>query len=464
MDRPLLFNAFEMASAMHNAHGLWKHPDSERHRRYKELPYWVEMAKRLEAGLFDAVFFADVLGVYDTYRQSPSPSIRDGMQFPLNDASLIIPVMASVTTHLSFVLTASTTYEHPFHIARRFSTLDHLTSGRIAWNIVTSYLPNAAANFGLEKMIAHDQRYEIADEFLEVVYQLWEGSWEDGAFVEDRTAEVLFDPDKIHPICHRGPFFAVKGPHLCEPSPQRTPVLYQAGSSERGRAFAAKHAECVFVGAPSAERLRAYIGDIRRQAEQCGRDPEQLKFFTFLTVIVGKTSEQAEAKFEQLRRLWSADAAKAQFSGASGYDLAEYEGKPAHEPFLFRPTDHGHYKAASLTKDATKPLTIGEALQKAGTLTRESVIIGNPTQVADAIEERARRSGVDGFNLVHLVTPKDLDDFIEYVVPILQRRGLYKTAYTDGTLREKLFGGGARLPSHHPAAAFRSIGVHAKSS
>ncbi|WP_445613161.1 LLM class flavin-dependent oxidoreductase [Geobacillus sp. YF-1] len=458
MDQPLLFNAFEMASAMHNAHGLWKHPDSERHRRYKELHYWIEMAKRLEAGLFDAVFFADVLGVYDTYRQSKDPSIRDGMQFPINDASLIIPVMASVTTHLSFVLTASTTYEHPFHIARRFSTLDHLTNGRIAWNIVTSYLPNAAKNFGLERMIAHDQRYEIADECLEVTYKLWEGSWEEGAFLEDRETGVLIDPGKIHPINHHGAFFSVEGPHLCEPSPQRTPVLYQAGSSERGRAFAAKHAECVFVGAPSPERLSFYIQDIRQRAERYGRDPQQLKFFTFLTVIVAKTTEQAEAKYEQLRRLWSMDAAKAQFSGASGYDLAEYEAKPADEPFLFRATDHGHYKAASLTKDATKPLTIGEALQKAGTLTRESVIIGNPIQVADAIEERARRSGVDGFNLTHLITPKDLDDFIEYVVPILQRRGLYKTAYTPGTMREKLFGNGPRLAHDHPAAAFRPIG------
>ncbi|MED4917491.1 MULTISPECIES: LLM class flavin-dependent oxidoreductase [Geobacillus] len=459
MTQPLLFNAFDMTSAMHNAHGLWKHPESERHRRYNDLHYWIEMAQRLEAGLFDAIFFADVLGVYDTYRQSKDPSIRDGMQFPLNDAALVIPAMASVTNHLSFVLTASTTYEHPFHIARRFSTLDHLTNGRIAWNIVTSYLPNAAKNFGLERMIAHDQRYEIADEFLEVTYKLWEGSWEEGARVEDREAGVLIDPNKVHSIDHQGDFFTVEGPHLCEPSPQRTPLLYQTGSSDRGRAFAAKHAECVFVGAPSPERIRSYIQDIRQQAERYGRDPQQLKFFTFLTVIVAKTTEQAKAKYEQLRRLWSADAAKAQFSGASGYDLAEYETKPPHEPFLFHTTDHGHYKAASLTKDAARPMTIGAALEKAGTLTRDAVIIGNPIEVADAIEERARRSGVDGFNLVHLITPKDLDDFIEYVVPILQRRGLYKTAYPPGTMREKLFGHGPHLPHHHPAAAFRSLGA-----
>lgn len=172
MAKQIILNAFEMASAMHNSHGLWKHPESKRQRGYKDIDYWIKMAKLLERGKFDAVFFADVLGVYDTYRRSKAPSIRDGLQFPVNDAALIIPIMASVTKHLSFALTVSTTYEHPFSTARRFSTLDHLTKGRIAWNVVTSYLPNAARNFGLQEMIKHDQRYDIADKFLEVAYKL----------------------------------------------------------------------------------------------------------------------------------------------------------------------------------------------------------------------------------------------------------------------------------------------------
>lgn len=198
--------------------------------------------------------------MYDTYKQSKEPSIRDGMQIPLIDAALVIPVMASVTKHLSFAFTVSTTYEPPFAHARRFSTLDHLTQGRIAWNVVTSYLPNAARNFGLPEMIKHDRRYDIADEYLEVCYKLWELSWEDGAVIEDVKNGILVDPSKVHEINHSGEFFHVEGPHLSEPSLQRTPVLYQAGVSERGREFAAKHAECVFVGG----QLRKGSGSIQR--------------------------------------------------------------------------------------------------------------------------------------------------------------------------------------------------------
>ncbi|WP_199427043.1 LLM class flavin-dependent oxidoreductase [Thermaerobacillus caldiproteolyticus] len=456
MAKQIILNAFEMASAMHNSHGLWKHPESKRQRGYKDIDYWIKMAKLLERGKFDAVFFADVLGVYDTYRQSKAPSIRDGLQFPVNDAAFVIPIMASVTKHLSFALTVSTTYEHPFSTARRFSTLDHLTKGRIAWNVVTSYLPNAAKNFGLQEMIKHDQRYDIADEFLEVTYKLWEGSWEENAFIEDKQSGTLIDPDKVHEINHSGKFFSVEGPHLCEPSPQRTPVIYQAGTSERGREFAAKHAECVFVGGPTPERIKYYTNDIKRRAEKYGRNPDNIKVFAFLTVIVGKTTEEAEQKFAELNHLWSPDASKAQFGGASGYDLAEYEKKDLNDPFEFKNTEHGHYKAASLTKDASKKLSIGEALKKLEQLDRESIIVGNPEEVADAIQYRFEASGVDGFNLNHLVTPSSLEDFIELVVPILQKRGLYKTEYKQGTLREKLFNHGSRLlPEDHPGSAYR---------
>ncbi|MCS0542529.1 NtaA/DmoA family FMN-dependent monooxygenase, partial [Aeromonas veronii] len=242
MTKQIRLNVFDMTSAMHNSHGLWKHPNSERHTQYKDLDYWIDLAKLLERGKFDAVFFADVLGIYDVYKQSKHPSIRDGVQVPLNDPAFVVPAMASVTEHLSFAVTVSTTYEHPFGHARRFSTLDHLTKARIAWNIVTSYLPNAARNFGLPEMLKHDARYDLADEFLEVSYKLWEGSWEDNAVIADASQEILIDPSKVHEINHKGEYFSVEGPHLSEPSIQRTPVIYQAGTSERGKEFAAKHA------------------------------------------------------------------------------------------------------------------------------------------------------------------------------------------------------------------------------
>jgi len=282
MGKQIILNAFEMNSSMHNSHGLWKHPENKRQRGYKDLDYWINLAKLLEKGKFDAVFFADVLGIYDVYRNSKDPSIRDGLSVPSNDPALLVSAMASVTENLAFAITVSTTYEAPFGNARRFSTLDHLTKGRIAWNVVTSYLPNAARNFGLQGMIKHDERYNIADEYLDVSYKLWEQSWEDGAVVENVEQNTLIDPDKVHEINHEGTYFKVEGPHLSEPSVQRTPVIYQAGTSERGREFAARHAECVFVGGPTPERIRYYADDIRKRAETYGRNADNIKIISFL--------------------------------------------------------------------------------------------------------------------------------------------------------------------------------------
>ncbi|WP_268762053.1 LLM class flavin-dependent oxidoreductase [Bacillus sinesaloumensis] len=456
--KQIILNAFEMNSSMHNSHGFWKHPKNQRHRRYKDLDYWVELAKLLERGKFDAVFFADVLGIYDVYQKSKAPSIRDGLQVPLNDPALLISAMAHVTENLSFAITVSTTYEAPFGNARRFSTLDHLTKGRIAWNVVTSYLPNAARNFGLQDMIKHDERYDIADEFLDVSYKLWEQSWEDDAVVEDVKNKTLVDPDKVHEINHEGLYFKVEGPHLSEPSLQRTPVIYQAGTSEKGREFAAKHAECIFVGGPTPERIRYYADDIRKRAEKHGRNPEHLKIISFLSVIVAETTEEAEQKFQEYNKMWSPDAAKAQY-GASGYDIAEYEDVDPDEPFGYKKkTEGGHYKAALLTKDAPKQLTVGEVLNRFESLDRNSIIVGNPIEVADAIQYQFEESGVDGFNLNHLVTPGDLEDFVDLVIPILQERGLYKTEYKQGTLREKLFPQGKSiLPEDHPGSKYRRV-------
>ncbi|UFU01324.1 LLM class flavin-dependent oxidoreductase [Radiobacillus kanasensis] len=447
-----------MNSAMHNSHGFWKHPKNKRHRSYKDLEYWIDLAKLLERGKFDAVFFADVLGVYDVYQNSKAPSIRDGLQVPLNDPALLISAMASVTENLSFAITVSTTYEAPFGNARRFSTLDHLTKGRIAWNVVTSYLPNAARNFGLQDMIKHDERYDIAHEYLDVSYKLWEQSWEDGAVVEDVVNQTLVDPNKVHEVNHEGKYFKVEGPHLSEPSLQRTPVIYQAGTSEKGREFAAKHAECIFVGGPTPERIRYYANDIRDRAKKHGRNPDNIKIISFLSVIVAETTEEAEQKYEEYNKLWSADAAKAQY-GASGYDLAEYEALDPNEPFEYRkPTEGGHYKAATLTKDAPKKLSVGEVLNRFESLDRNSIIVGNPTEVADAIQFQFEESGVDGFNLNHLVTPGDLEAFVDLVIPVLQERGLYKTEYKSGTLREKLFPQGkSTLPDDHPGSRFRRV-------
>ncbi len=210
-------------------------------------------------------------------------------QIPQNHYFMVRSAMALVTEHLGFGVTCSLTYEHPYPFARRMSTLDHLTKGRAGWNIVSSYLDSAARNFGMKQQIKHDDRYAVADEYMEVCYKLWETSWEDNAVVRDIHSGVFTEPEKVHPIEHYGEYFQVPGYHLCEPSPQRTPVLYQAGASRRGKDFAARHAECIFVAAPSKTILKNYVSDIRRRAAGFGRDPSQLLFFNLFTVIVAPT-------------------------------------------------------------------------------------------------------------------------------------------------------------------------------
>ena len=261
----LLFNAFSMNCVSHLNHGLWGRPDT-RQTEYLSLDPWLELARILEAGCFDALFLADVVGVYDNYRGGPETSLREAMQVPVNDPSLLIPAMATVTEHLGFAFTGSILAEHPYNFARRASTLDHLTKGRVAWNIVTSYLPGAARNLGYPDLPEHDDRYERGDDYLEVLYKLWEASWEDDAVIKDAAAGVYTDPTKVHLINHEGPYYRVPGPHLCEPSPQRTPLLFQAGTSDRGREFAARHAECVFVTGRPASSARV-IADVRARAE-----------------------------------------------------------------------------------------------------------------------------------------------------------------------------------------------------
>src|ERR1700733_3674588 len=256
MSKTIRFNAFEMNCVGHQSPGLWSHP-RDRSWQYKDLEYWTDLAKLLERGKFDGIFIADVLGVYDVYRGDLETALRVSTQIPVNEPMLLVPAMALVTEHLAFGRTASTSFEHPYTFARRISTLDHLTKGRAGWNIVTSYLESGARNIGLGGQSAHDDRYDVADEYMEVCYKLWEGSWEDDAVLRDRARGIFTDPAKVHRVQHQGTNYRLDAIHLSEPSPQRTPVLYQAGTSPRGRQFAAQHAECVFMSGPTAK----IIGD-----------------------------------------------------------------------------------------------------------------------------------------------------------------------------------------------------------
>ena len=452
MSREIRLNAFDMNCVGHQSPGLWTHPRDISYR-YKDLEYWTELAQILERGKFDSLFIADVLGVYDVYHGSAEHAIRQATQIPLNEPMLLVPAMAHVTKHLGFGVTCSLTYEHPYPFARRISTLDHLTDGRAGWNIVSSYLDSAARNFGLDRQQKHDDRYEVADEYMEVCYKLWEGSWEDDAVVRDRARKLFTYPEKVHEIQHYGKYFTVPGFHLCEPSPQRTPVLYQAGASRRGKDFAARHAECVFVAAPSKKVLKDYVRDIRQRAAGFGRDPSNLIFFNLFTVIVAPTESEAQAKYDDYKQYVSYDGALALVSGWTGIDFGKYN-----------PDDRVEYIENDAVQSATESLTtsdpdniwtVREVANWVGIGGLGPVVVGSPSQVADALQGWAEETDVDGFNLAYAVTHETFRDFVDLVVPELQRRGVYKKEYRPGTLREKLFGQGARLSEEHPGAAYR---------
>jgi long-chain alkane monooxygenase len=452
--RPLAFNLFEMNTVGHISQGLWRHPGNTR-EHYTDLEFWQSEARLLEDGLFDAVFLADVIGAYDGYRDGPETAIREAVQIPNNDPLLVIPAMAAVTKHLGFVATFSTTYEPPFAFARRASTLDHLTRGRFGWNVVTSYLPGAARNFGLADELSHEQRYDRAEEYMDVLYKLWEGSWEDGAVIRDRDGGVYTDPSRVHAIDHDGRYFRVAGPHLSEPSAQRTPLLYQAGSSPTGRAFAARHAEAVFVGGATLNDFTRSIADIRRLALENGRGPDALRTLGSAVLIAGRTHADAERRAEEYVRLSSAEGYLAYAGGGSGIDLGAHSPETLIADVIA--ASAGTKDAATMSRYAPGA-TVGDALREAVRFDRGPFYaVGTGDEIADAIEGWVRETGIDGFNLRQFVTPGTIENFVEYVVPVLQSRGLYRTSYEAGTLRERSFGPGrARLPDSHPGARFRA--------
>ena len=455
MAKEILLNAFHMNTVGHQSPGLWAHP-RDQSRRYVDLDYWTELATLLERGLFDGLFLADVLGVYDVHGGSPDAALRNAVQVPVNDPLLLIPAMAHVTRHLGFGVTCALSYEPPYSFARRMSTLDHLTRGRIGWNIVTGYLASAARGMGLPDQAGHDRRYDAADDYMEAAYKLWERSWEDGAVLADKAARVFTDPARVHRVRHDGPFYKVDAVHLCEPSPQRTPVLYQAGASGRGRDFAARHAECIFVNGPSSRVVQPIVADLRARAARFGRSGDDLRIFSLATVIVGRDEAEARAKHDDYRRYLSPEGALALFSGWTGIDFSRYALDDELEHIR---TEAMHSAIDSFTvNDPGRRWTVRELAEKVGIGGRSPVLTGSPAQVADALIGWVDETGVDGFNLAYVVMPESFQDFIELVVPELQRRGRYKRAYAPGTLREKLYGAGrARLPATHPASSHRLL-------
>ncbi|WP_144109009.1 LLM class flavin-dependent oxidoreductase [Paraburkholderia sp. BCC1886] len=455
MSQHIHLNAFHMNTPAHSWAGLWRHP-RDRSVEHRSLDYWVDLAVTAERGLFDGVFLADVFGIYDVYGGGVDATLFAGSQAPSHDPMLTVPAMAHATKHLGFGVTANLTYEHPYQFTRRFSTLDHLTGGRAGWNVVTGYLESTARGMGQTQAREHDARYAAGEDFLEAAYKLWEGSWAEGAVRRDRRAgQPYTDPTRIRRVVHNGPYYQVDGFNLADPSPQRTPVLYQAGASGRGKAFAGKHAECVFLEGQTPAIVAQAARDIRQHAVDAGRGAHDVLLYLGATVIVAPTSAEARDLQAEYAQYVDVQGQLALLSGWTGIDFSKLD---LDQPIEYVKSNALQSTVENLTRRAGRPITPRDMTRFDQTGGRGPFIVGDPREVADQLIAWVDETGVDGFNLRRLVVPETLQGFVDLVVPELQNRGRYRTEYAPGTLREKLFAGrGPYLEASHPGAQYRAL-------
>ncbi len=459
--REIHLNAFYMSSPSQSWGGLWAHPNADG-LGYNTLRFWTDLAKTAERGLLDCVFVADNLAVPSLYEGKPDAMIRSGTMFPAADPMMLVSAMAAVTQHLCFGVTGNTTFEPPYLLARRLSTLDHLTEGRLAWNVVTGAIQSAALALGMEP-VPHAERYDRADEYMDLMYKLWEASWEDGAIKRDKAGRIFADPAKIHAISHHSEHYRCDGIHLVEPSPQRTPLIFTAGASGRGQEFGGRHAECTFMSTNTLSVGRKMADGFRDAAERAGRSPESLKVFLAATVIVAPTESEANDLVAEYAEYSSEEGNLAMYSAMVGTDLSLYA---PDDPIDIIKNDAIQSISAQM-KDGNngKPMTTRDLGKFAGLGVREAFIVGSPSQVCDQLMVWSEEAGIDGFNLVRTVEPAGIASVVDLVVPELQRRGVYKTAYRPGTMREQLFPDtGAKLAPQHPGAAFRPVATPAAPS
>ncbi|WP_273727647.1 NtaA/DmoA family FMN-dependent monooxygenase [Brucella gallinifaecis] len=456
MVKPLLFGVYEQASVgVGGSPGLWTHPLSTRIHNDR-LPFWNNLARTLEEGGLDLLFFGDVLGLYDIFRGNHEGAVKWALEAPADDPIIHISALANVTKTLGFGLTASTTYDHPFAFARRMSTLDHLSEGRLGWNVVTSYLDSSAKNFGLNDQLDPAQRYDRADEFMDVAYKLWEGSWADDAVLKDQAGKTYARGDRVRRIDHDGEYFKVQGPHVNAPSPQRTPVIFQAGWSPRGKEFAGKHAEVIFVGKGTPEATRNGLAKIRQNARAWGRNGDEIKALMSMRIIVGKTEADAQRKYDETQSNYHLEAQLVSYAGDTGIDISRYA-----DDEVLATVSKGHASKVERPVDGQKPLTAGDVKARFAKFTRgeeTGLIIGTPDQVAEKLGQLAEEAGIDGFLISQPVSPGTVDDFVELVVPALKKRGLFDDKPKQGTLRSRLsLNGKDRLPTEAYGARFRQI-------
>ncbi|WP_328967600.1 LLM class flavin-dependent oxidoreductase [Streptomyces sp. NBC_00239] len=442
--RQLHLNAFLMNAGHHDA--AWRHPDSSP-ERVTDLAYFQELARTAERGKLDSIFFADGLALWGQARYNALGGFE-----PLT----LLSALAAVTERVGLIATASTTFNEPFHLARKFASLDHISGGRAGWNIVTSGTVDEARNFGREEHLEHRLRYERADEFLDVATKLWD-SWEDDAIVLDKERGVYADTDRLHPAAHRGAHFGVRGALNVPRSPQGHPLLVQAGSSEDGKEFAARYAEAVFTAQQTLGDAQTFYKDLKSRLARHGRSGSDLLILPGICPIIGSTEAEARALEQELTDLQIPEYGLAQLSGMLGTDLT---GLPLDGPLPELPEErdiNGNKSRFTLVAELARRdgLTLRQLIARLGGGRGHRVVAGTPEQIADQLQEWFTRGAADGFNIMAPILPTGLTHFVDQVVPELQSRGLFRTEYTGRTLREHYglprpanrYAGEARLPA-----------------
>ncbi len=426
--RKLHLGAFMRPISIHT--GAWRYPGAYPDANFN-FGHIRHFAQRLEAAKFDAFFMADHLAVLNL----PPAALQRSHTVTSFEPFTLLSALAGATERIGLVATASTTFDEPYHIARRFASLDHLSGGRAAWNIVTTSNPDAALNFGFDSQMEHDARYDRAQEFFEVVTGLWD-SFADDAFVRDVASGIYVDLDRMHVLDHKGPSLSVRGPLNIARPVQGWPVIVQAGSSEAGRQFAAEVAEVIFGAEGSLEGGKRFYADIKRRMRAAGRNPDHLKILPAAFVVVGETVEEAKARREHLDSLVHYDSGIGSLNGMLDYDVSGFD-PDGPLPEIPETNASKSQRQRVLDLAQRENLTIRQLAQKAGSYAGLA-FVGTPQTIADEMEQWLVEEGSDGFNVMFPWLPGGFDDFVDKVVPELQRRGIFRTEYEGRTLRDHL--------------------------
>ena len=427
-DRKLHLGAFMRPVTIHT--GAWRYPGARADANFS-FEVIRAMARKLEEGKFDAFFMADHLAVLNM----PMEALKRSGTVTSFEPMTLLPALAMVTEHLGLVATGSTTYDEPFHVARRFSSLDHISGGRAGWNVVTTANPDASRNFGRDDHMDHAERYRRAREFYDVVTGLWD-SWADDAFVRDQESGIFFDPEKLHVLDHKGDYLSVRGPLNIGRPVQGWPVIVQAGSSNDGRQLAAETAEAVFTSHTDLKAGQAFYADIKERMVTAGRDPDGIRILPACLVILGDDLEEARAKRAKLDSLVHAESAIASLSIAIGTDASKFDPDgPLPEIPESNATKSGRERAIRMA--AAEDLTVRQLAQRLGGFSG-LCLMGSPRTVADQMEEWLETRGSDGFTIMFPYVPGGVDEFVDKLVPVLQDRGLFRKEYEGSTLRENL--------------------------